>query len=228
VFAFYLLLDLSTAVAFIIAWFLGTLDSYYRCLAYSLAIRLFVSVVDGAKTKSRSLLEWKTWVYGVGSLPWITRTNPVQSMLTLPRKVVPYARASKRMYTLQESLRRANMLDNYSILRTWSVIIWSVANASILSLQRFLNSYDEYTQRFQAKVFAYGLAVMHLWAAVWIVSDWFRCMAVPIRQKSIEFESIVPIKGGKSNPVEAKVARLHRKPYEQKVVGMLAATQNIT
>jgi hypothetical protein len=91
-----------------------------------------------------------------------------------------------------------------------------------------LNSYGEYTQRFPAKVFAYGLAVMHVWAAVWVVSDWMRCFSVAIKQRELEFESIAPIKGMKTNPVERKVQRLLRKPYEQRVTGMLAATQGVT
>jgi len=132
------------------------------------------------------------------------------------------------MYTLQESLMRSRTLDSYLLLRTWSITIWSVANASILSLQRLLNSYGEYTQRFPAKVFAYGLAVMHVWAAAWIVSDWFRCFSVPMKQRELSFDEIVPIKGTKTNPVEAKVRRLVKRPYEQRVVGMLAATQGVT
>jgi hypothetical protein len=226
--AFYLILDVSIVVAFVIAWILGTLDSYYRCLAYSLALRVLVSVTDSYRLQSKSMLSGKTWLGGLVTLPWIIRTNPVFSMLHLPRKVVPYARQSRKMYTLQESLMRSKTLDWYSVLRTWTVIVWSVANASMLSLQRFLNSYGEYTQRFPAKVFAYGLAVMHVWAAVWVVSDWMRCFSVAIKQRELEFESIAPIKGMKTNPVERKVQRLLRKPYEQRVTGMLAATQGVT
>jgi len=77
-------------------------------------------------------------------------------------------------------------------------------------------------------VFAYGLAVMHIWAAVWVMSDWFRCFQIPIKQRDLEFESIKPIKGMKTNPVERKVMRLLRKPYEQRVTGMLSATQGVT
>lgn len=225
---FYLVLDASTMVALVIAWLLGTLDSYYKCMVYSMLIRVAVSVVDSIKMHSTSLTDAKTWALGSLSLPWIARTSPVYSMLNLPRKIVPYARQAKGMYTLQESLMRSRTLDSYLLLRTWSIIIWSVANASILSLQRFLNSYGEYTQRFPAKVFAYGLAVMHVWAAAWIVSDWFRCFSVPMKQRELSFDEIVPIKGTKTNPVEAKVRRLVKRPYEQRVVGMLAATQGVT
>lgn len=73
-------------------------------------------------------------------------------------------------------------------------------------------------------MFAYGLAVMHLWAALWMLSDWVRCWSMRLEQKELEFEPVVAIKGTKTNPVEAKVSRLLRRPYEQRVVGVLAAT----
>lgn len=44
--AFYLILDVSIVVAFVIAWILGTLDSYYRCMAYSIMLRVLVSLTD--------------------------------------------------------------------------------------------------------------------------------------------------------------------------------------
>lgn len=77
-------------------------------------------------------------------------------------------------------------------------------------------------------MFAYGLAVMHVWAAVWIVSDWFRCFSIRMQQRDLVFEPIVPVKSTKSNPVEQKVGKLLKKPYEQRVVGLLAAQQGVT
>lgn len=142
---FYLLLDVSTVVALLVAWALGSLDSYYRCLVYSLGIRLLVSVVDSLRTGSRELTKGRTWLYGLTTVPWIIRTNPIYSLLHLPRKIVPFARQGRKMYTLQESLKRNQTLDWYITFRTWTVVIWSLANASLLSLQRFLSGYSEYT-----------------------------------------------------------------------------------
>lgn len=60
--AFYLLLDLSTAVVLILVWALGSLDQHYECLIYSLGIRLIVSIVDSARVGSFSLLRANTWL----------------------------------------------------------------------------------------------------------------------------------------------------------------------
>ena len=180
-------------------------------------LRGLVTLVDSVRLGSDALTSWKTWATASWTMPWVIRTSPIYSMLHIPRRTIPYAHKHRSMYSLQESLMRKKSLEWYTTFRTWIVITWSVLNAVLLSVQRFLKDYGDFTSRYPAKVLAFCVACLHLWAVLWIVWDWLRMPPKQVRVITIEprpASHVDPRPVSSINPVEHKVTRLLNKPYE--------------
>jgi hypothetical protein len=227
---FFFLLDASTMGAMAIVWIEQGMELQYKLLLYSMVARLGLSILDSWRLGSKSMSSWKNWACTLLTLPWLLRTSPIYSMLHIPRRIVPYAHKTRKMYSLQESLVRKRVLENYAMFRTWIIIIWSVLNASLLSMQRFLKDYGDFTSRYPARVLAICVASMHIWACVWIIVG--VCMRRSKQAKDIcaepwNSEALASRHIG-VNPIEHKVAKLIKKPYEQRAMGYLAATGNFT
>lgn len=214
---YFWLLDTSTIVATALVWITQGMETQYKCLAYSLLLRGVLTLADSIRLDSKALLSWKTWATASFTMPWVIRTSPIYSMLHIPRRTIPYAHKNRKMYSLQESLLRKKSLEWYATFRTWIVITWSVLNAVLLSVQRFLKNYGDFTSRYPARVLAYCVACLHIWAVLWILYDWFR--SPPKQERAITIEPrpsqrVDPRPTSAVNPVEHKVARMLKKPYE--------------
>lgn len=132
--AYFFILDASTFFVLIFTWSTQGIDLPYRCMMYAIFCRIVISLADCFAKNSKALFSAKGWAAFLLTLPWSVRVVPIYSMLHLPRKLIPYAHKNRPMYTLQESLQRKKALEWHTIFRTWIVIIWSVLNASLLSL----------------------------------------------------------------------------------------------
>jgi hypothetical protein len=226
--SYFFILDASTIGAMLLVLALGDLDTHYKCFLYAIALRILAHVVDSACQGSRTLFKWRTVLVGAATMPFVVRAAPVYSMLNMTRRIVPLSLRKRHMYVLQESLTRRKALDWYVLFRTWTVITWSVLNAGLLSLQRFLVGFGLFTARFPAKVFAWSFAIIHCMAIAVLALDWLGAQVACARPRQtgrpgdkVDTVSFI-------NPIEAKVQRMSKRPYEQVVTGMLGATNNIT
>lgn len=110
---------------------------------------------------------------------------------------------------------RKRVLENYATFRTWIIITWSILNASLLSVQRFLKDYGDFTSRYPARVLAICVAAMHMWACLWIILGAVIRRAKKEKETCAEpWERVLTSKQVGVNPIEHKVAKLIKKPYE--------------
>jgi len=205
---YFFLLDASTLVSMLLVYAFGDLDRHYRCFLSALTIRLIVHFIDSRAQSSRVAFKWRAWLTSAITLPFVIRTAPVYSMLNMTRRIVPLSSRKQPMYVLQESLTSRKTLDWYVLFRTWTVITWSILNAGLLSLQRFLVSFGLFTARFPAKVFAWSFAIMHMLAILYVALDWLLSCCPGLRRDpgnhNLTFGTHDAQKA-RVNPIEAKV-----------------------
>lgn len=206
--AYFFLLDASTLVSMLLVYAFGDLDRHYRCFLSALLIRLVAHILDSRAQSSVAALKWRAWLTSAFTLPFVIRTAPVYSMLNMTRRIVPLSSRKQSMYVLQESLTRRKTLDWYVLFRTWIVITWSILNAGLLSLQRFLVGFGLFTARFPAKVFAWSFAIMHILAILYIALDWLLGCGKGLRPRASNHNLTFgthDAQKARVNPIEAKV-----------------------